>query len=70
MRVRRLTLHVPAARAGEAERLGRLTGEAVAHVLSGGAAVPNRAQVRLAGQGEPAPLLARRIAADLVRRGG
>ncbi len=70
MRIERLTLHVPAARAGEAERLGRLTGEALARVLAGDAAVPTRAQVRVNGQGQPAPLLARRIADGLVRRGG
>lgn len=72
--IRRLSIHVPPARRGDARFLGRATGEALAARLAGAETLASGAEVRIDGGARPTPLLAREVATAaagaLARKGG
>jgi len=73
MRIKRLTLALPSHRRGEAEALARRAAREIARALPGAVDAPVTRRVHIAGAGQPAALLGRRIADVLAtssRSGG
>jgi hypothetical protein len=70
MRIKRLTLALPAHRRGEAEALARRTAADLGRVLPPEGPAPGVRRVEVAGRAQPVPMLSRRIAAAFAPTGG